>query len=117
MKPISSLELAMRRASFALVVLVSVPLALQAPGYRITQTYSLGGNGSWDYLVPDPANHRVFIGRHDRVMVVDERTGGLLGEVTGINGAHGTAIVAGSGHGFATSGDDSSVVMFDLATY
>src|SRR5438105_4368874 len=49
-------------------------------------------------------------------MVVDENTGTLLGEVTGIQGAHGTAIAAASGHGFATSGNDQSVVMFDLKT-
>jgi DNA-binding beta-propeller fold protein YncE len=59
----------------------------------------------------------VFIGRQDRVMVVDESTGKLLGEVTGIHGAHGTAIAEQSGHGYATSGDDSSVVVFDLNTY
>ena len=50
-------------------------------------------------------------------MVVDEDTGTLLGEVTGINGAHGTAIATGTGHGFATSGNDQSVVMFDLKTF
>jgi DNA-binding beta-propeller fold protein YncE len=49
-------------------------------------------------------------------MVVDEATGKLIGEVTGIHGAHGTAIAIGTGHGFATSGEDSSVVMFDLRT-
>jgi hypothetical protein len=38
-----------------------------------------------------------------RVMVIDENTGALLGEVTGINGADGTAIAEGAGHGFATS--------------
>ena len=76
-----------------------------------------GGDGSWDYIVPDPPNHRLFIGRQNRVMVVDEDTGKLLGEVTGINGAHGTAIATGTGHGFATSGNDQSVVMFDLKTF
>ena len=50
-------------------------------------------------------------------MVIDEDSGKLLGEVTGINGAHGTAIAASSGHGFATSGNDRSVVMFDLKTF
>jgi DNA-binding beta-propeller fold protein YncE len=72
--------------------------------YQITHTYRVGGDGSWDYLVPDAPRHRVFIGRQDR-------------EVTGIHGAHGTAIAQGTGHGFATSGNDSSVVMFDLATF
>lgn len=100
-----------------------IPLVLAAPAlhgqnaYQITHTYPVGGNGSWDYVVPDPAHHRVFIGRADRVMVVDENDGKLLGEVTGIHGAHGTAIAEQSGHGFATSGNDSSVVMFDLATF
>jgi DNA-binding beta-propeller fold protein YncE len=50
-------------------------------------------------------------------MVVDQDTGKLLGEVTGINGAHGTAIAEGTGHGFATSGNDQSVVIFDLKTF
>jgi hypothetical protein len=50
-------------------------------------------------------------------MVVDENNGKLMGEVTGINGAHGVAAVSRTGHGFATSGNDSSVVMFDLKTY
>jgi DNA-binding beta-propeller fold protein YncE len=50
-------------------------------------------------------------------MVIDEENGTLLGEVTGINGAHGTALAEGTGHGFATSGNDQSVVMFDLRTY
>ena len=85
--------------------------------YRVTHTYTLGGDGGWDYVVPDPPEHRVYIGRQNRVMVVDEDSGKLLGEVTGINGAHGTAIATGSRHGFATSGNDQSVVMFDLMTF
>ena len=32
----------------------------------------------------DEGSHRLFIGRQNRVMVVDENTGTLLGEVTGI---------------------------------
>jgi DNA-binding beta-propeller fold protein YncE len=89
----------------------------QAASYRITRTYQVGGDGSWDYVVPDPPNHRLFIARQNRVMVIDEDSGKLLGEVMGINGAHGTAIAASSGHGFATSGNDRSVVMFDLKTF
>jgi VWFA-related protein len=89
----------------------------QSPSYRITHTYTLGGDGGWDYIVPDPPNHRLFIARQNRVMVVDENTGALLGEVTGIQGAHGTALAPGTGRGFATSGNDRSVVMFDATTF
>jgi len=100
-------------ASAAFTLLLAQPTA----SYHIAQRFPLGGDGSWDYVVPDPPNHRVFIARQSRVMVVDEAKGTLLGEVTGINGAHGTAIAPGAGHGFATSGNDQSVVMFDLKTY
>ena len=50
-------------------------------------------------------------------MAVDEDNGTLLGEVTGIDGAHGTAVAPATGHGFATSGNDQSVVMFDLKSF
>src|SRR5580692_4311772 len=92
-------------------------LAQSTSSYRVTHTYVLGGDGSWDYVVPDPPNHRLFVARQNRVMVIDEDTGILLGEVTGIQGAHGTAIAEKTGHGFATSGNDQAVVMFDLKTY
>src|SRR3954465_11773748 len=98
---------------------LQTPPAQTPPGsgpYNITHTYTLGGDGGWDYIVPDPPSHRVFIGRTDRVMVVDENSGTLIGTVTGIKGAHGTALVPSAGRGFATSGDDASVVMFDLKT-
>jgi DNA-binding beta-propeller fold protein YncE len=102
-----------------MITLAAAGLLLgQAPlSYRITHTYTLGGDGSWDYVVPDPPNHRLFIARQNRLMVVDQDRGTLLGEVTGIDGAHGTAIAGESGHGFATSGNDRSVVMFDAKTF
>src|SRR6266436_3369548 len=85
--------------------------------YHIAHTYMLGGDGGWDYIVPDPPNHRLFIARQNRVMVVDEDNGTLLGEVTGIQGAHGTAVAEATGHGFATEGNSKSVAMFDLKTF
>ena len=107
----------MRHSAFILAFAAATLAAQSSPQYRITQTFNLGGDGSWDYIVPDPPTHRLFVARQTRVMVVDENTGKLLGEVIGINGAHGTAIASSSGHGFATSGNDQSVVMFDLTTY
>ena len=104
--------------TLALVVCLAPTLLAQTGvGYHVTMTYELGGDGGWDYIVPSHDEHRVYIGRTNRVMVVDENDGRLLGEVMGINGAHGTAIALSSGHGFATSGNDQSVVMFDLKTF
>src|SRR2546426_8620916 len=107
----------MRNIALVLTLAAVTPLLAQSSSlYRITHTYTLGGDGGWDYIVPDPPNHRLFIGRQNRVMVVDEDKGTLLGEVAGIQGAHGTALADATGHGFATSGNDQSVVMFDLKT-
>ena len=60
---------------------------------------------------------RLFIARQTRVMVVDRDRAKLLGEIPGLErrprrGARRTR----AGHGFATSGRDSSVTMFDLRT-
>jgi DNA-binding beta-propeller fold protein YncE len=108
----------MRNDALVLTLAIATSLLAQSSSsYRITHTYTLGGDGRWDYIVPDPANHRLFIARQNRVMVVDEDSGTLLGEVNGIYGAHGTALAESTGHGFATSGDDQSVVMFDLKTF
>jgi hypothetical protein len=35
-------------------------LAQSSSSYRVTHTYTLGGDGSWDYIVPDPPNHRLL---------------------------------------------------------
>lgn len=108
----------MRIRVFVLAIAISTPLMAQpSPSYHVTHTYALGGDGSWDYVVPDPPSHRVYIARQNRVMAVDEDSGKLLGEVTGVHGAHGTAIAENTGHGFATSSEDKSVVMFDLKTF
>lgn len=102
----------------ALIAASSVSASAQAaPSYEITHRYLLGGDGGWDYVIPDSPSHRVYLARQTRVMVVDQDTGKLIGEVTGINGSHGTAVVEKTGHGFATSSDDKSVVMFDLKTF
>src|SRR5437588_9648491 len=107
----------MRTSAIFVMATTMLLLAQSSSSYHITRTYQLGGDGSWDYIVPDPPNHRLFIARQNRVMVVDEDSGKLLGEVTGVQGAHGTALAQATGHGFATSGNDRSVVMFDLKTF
>jgi DNA-binding beta-propeller fold protein YncE len=107
----------MRKSVLVLTLAMTALLAQSPSVYRVTHSYTLGGDGSWDYVVPDPPNHRLFVARQTRVMVIDEDKGTLLGEITGIQGAHGTAIAEKTGHGFATSGNDQSVVMFDLKTF
>ncbi len=87
-----------------------------AQAYHVTHTDTLGGSGGWDYIALDTAGHRLFIARQDRVIVVDPASGKALAEIPGFNRAHGVAFDYAGGRGFATSGGDSSVVIFDLKT-
>ncbi|MFN2637265.1 MAG: YncE family protein [Gemmatimonadaceae bacterium] len=101
---------------WALLISLCAIHGTSAQAYIITHTYPVGGEGGWDFVTPDPPHHRLFIARQNRFMVVDENSGRLIGEITGIKGAHGVALAPGTGHGFATSGNDSSIVMFDSRT-
>jgi DNA-binding beta-propeller fold protein YncE len=105
--------------TFCLLATPAAAVSAQTSGpaaYHLVRDLTLGGDGRWDYITVDTANHRLFIARQTRVMVVDPESGKLLGEVTGLNGAHGVALAYAAGHGFATSGRDSTVTMFDLKT-
>lgn len=97
-----------------LVALAAAPMH-DAP-YHVADRFTLGGDGFWDYLALDTVSHRLFIARQNRLMVVDPSNGKVLGEVPGLKGAHGTAFDQADGRGFATSGGDGTVRMFDLKT-
>lgn len=76
--------------------------------------YELGGDGGWDLMSVDAATHRVFIARSTRVMAVDLDRGTLVGEVGGLDHAHGVAVDERRRRGYATSGGDDRVIVFDL---
>jgi YVTN family beta-propeller protein len=105
----------MRRSILLLSMFAAPSLAAQT--YEITHTYNVGGEGGWDYLIPDAPNHRLFVARQNRLSVIDMNDGHLIAEIPGINGAHGVALVSDIGRGFATSGNDSSIMMFDAKSY
>lgn len=98
------------------LALAALGAVSQSPGYHLLHSYVLGGDGGWDYLALDRVGQRLFITRQDRVMVVDPASGKVLAEIPGLNRAHGVAFDYASGHGFASSGADSTVTIFDLKT-
>lgn len=101
----------------ATLAMVTAAAAIaHAAGYHVAKRYPLGGDGGWDYVAVDTVGNRIFIARQDRIMVVDEKNGREIGEIPGLERAHGVAFSYDNGRGFATSGEDSTVVMFDLAT-
>ena len=97
----------------ALLATAAVP-TVRGQSYHVANTFTLGGDGGWDYVALDTVGHRLFVARATRVMVIDPATGKLLAEIPGLNRAHGVAFSYATGKGFATSGGDSSVVVFDL---
>ena len=98
-----------------------VALALAWPSLSAAQTFkaarfSIGGDGGTDYLTAEPGTGRVFVSRGTHVMVVDGLTGKVVGDIPNTPRTHGIALAPKSGHGFITSGGDSTVEMFDLKT-
>jgi DNA-binding beta-propeller fold protein YncE len=109
------------RSRLVIMLFVAVPCAAQAQQrasapYAVTARHQIGGAGGWDYLTVDTAGHRLFVTRTDRVTAIDLKTGKVVAEMPGLNRGHGVAFDYAHHHGFATSGEDSTVVMFDLNT-
>jgi hypothetical protein len=88
----------------------------QDAGYSVTKQIPLPGDGGWDYLEFDPARHRLFITHGTHVIVVDPRTGALLGDITNTPHVHGVALAPDLGRGFITAAGDSAIHIFDLKT-
>ena len=99
----------------AAAALAAVPAAAQKP-FRLADRVKLGGEGGWDYLTYDAGSDHLFITRGGHVMVIDTKTLKPVGDITGLNGVHGAAIVPESGKGYITSGGDNMLAIFDLKT-
>ena len=99
-------------------LIAAIPVAAAPPGvnYHLAQTYVLGGTGGWDYLTYDAASHRLFISRATHVMVVDARTGSVVGDIPNTPGVHGIALAPALGRGFTSNGTDGTVTVFNLST-
>lgn len=85
--------------------------------YRLVRTVPLGAPDRWDYVVADAATKRVYIAHGDRVTVLDEASGDVVGQVLGMpGGTHGIAISGATHQGFTDDGDKAEAVAFDLRT-
>ena len=97
-------------------LVLALSLHVHAQGYKVINTWKLGGDGGWDYLTVDSDAQRVFIARSTRVMVVDTNSGKLLTEIPDTLGVHGVALVPEFGRGFISDGGEDMVSVFDLKT-
>ena len=110
----------MTRGSFAApALLIAAMLAsssvVSAQSFQVAK-YNIGGDGGTDYLTAEPGTGRVFVSRGTHVMVVNGRTGKVIGDIPDTPRTHGIALVPKLNRGFTTNGGDSTVTMFDLKT-
>ena len=104
-------------ATTMLLTLATLP-AIAQTNWGVTKTFPIGGDGSWDYVTVDAPGHRLFVTRTTHTMVIDSESGKVLGDITGLKGSHGVAIVPKVGRGFITDGGGTgAIVIFDLKTY
>jgi DNA-binding beta-propeller fold protein YncE len=85
-------------------------------GYKILHTYRVGGEGNWDYLKVDPDMKRVYLSRGTHMMVMDEATGKIIGDIPDTKGIHGIAWAPELNKGFTSNGQANTVTVFDLKT-
>src|SRR5580692_11356898 len=102
-------------AAFVLI-LVAAALAAAAPGYKVVNTFKVGGDGGWDYLTADTAARRLYVSRATHVMVLDLDSGKTVGDIADTPGVHGIALAPELGRGFTSNGRESTVSIFDLKT-
>jgi DNA-binding beta-propeller fold protein YncE len=86
-----------------------------APTFKV-QKWNIGGEGGTDYLTVEPGTGRVFVSRSTHVMVVDGRTGKVLGDIPDTPRMHGIALAEKHGLGFTSNAGDSTVTVFNLKT-
>lgn len=102
-------------ASAALLALATLAPSARAQTFKVAK-YNIGGEGGTDYLTAEAGSGRVFVSRGTHVMVVDGKTGKVLGDIPDTPRMHGIALVSKLNRGFTTNGGDSTVTMFDLKT-
>jgi len=96
--------------------LATAQAKVATPSYRLAATYKLAGDGGWDYLTMDSPAHRLYIARGKTIQVMDMRSGALVGEVAGLDGAHGVALDSNAHRAYASSGRNNQVIVFDTQT-
>ncbi len=102
-------------ASLALLISGAV-LAAAGPGYKVMNTYKVGGDGGWDYLTADAGARRLYISRATHVIVLDLDSGKTVGDIPDTQGVHGIALAPELGRGFTSNGRENTVSIFDLKT-
>ncbi len=99
------------------LALTAAARAEAEPAYRLTASVPLGAPDRWDYVVFDGATQRLYVAHGDAVTVISAASLTVVGQLGGLDGAHGTAAVPALGRVFADSGKTGTVIDYDAKTF
>ena len=99
-----------------LLYVLTIPVVHAADVYHQVKEIAIGGEGGWDYLIVDPAAHRLFTSHATKIVVADIETGKLVGEIPDLAGVHGIALAPDLGRGFTSNGRANTSTIVDLKT-
>lgn len=107
-----------KRWGFFLLQCGAAAVLCAQPNWTVKQTFPVGGDGGWDYVTVDAANHRFFVTRATHTQAIDSESGKVLGDIPGQTRSHGVALVPKLGRGFITDGGGAgAILVFDLKSY
>jgi len=109
----------MNRISFLALSFLTAGVAFAGDSttFKKEKEIPLAGGASFDYLTADSAGRRLYVAHATKIDVFDLDKGEKLGEVDGVDGAHGAIVVADAKRGFATSGKKNALIVFDPVTF
>ena len=95
---------------------VCLPNCRAAGPYHLLKEIPIGGEGGWDCLSVDAANHRLYVTHATKVVVIDLDKNEVVGEIADTPGVHGFAVVPDVQRGFSSNGRENKSSMVDLKT-
>jgi DNA-binding beta-propeller fold protein YncE len=84
--------------------------------YKLLAEIKAGGDGGWDYLAVDSANHRLYVSHATKVVVIDLDANTVVGEIAPAPGVHGIAVAPELARAFVSNGRENSASVVDLKT-
>jgi YVTN family beta-propeller protein len=102
----------------AFAMFFGLTLAAASPvSYQVQQKIPLPGKGGWDYLTVDESARTLYVTHGTQVVILNLNNLQVVGTIPGLSGVHGVALAPDFGHGFVTSGQSDTVVVFDLKNW
>ena len=89
--------------------------AADSPGWTVSDRIPANGDEYWDYAALQADQHRLYVARHDRMVVIDLSSRTEIGSIHGRE-LHGVAFVPELNRGFVSDGEAGNVIVFDLKT-